>query len=103
MILLVFRFIVPFIALLPRWAKRTPGHLKSVCVLVLVMQYVDLYWIIYPNFNENEVVFSFWEIGMFLGFLGLFLFTVQKFMAKWNLVAIRDPRLQEALNHHVVY
>ena len=47
--LLIFKFIVPFIALLPRWAKRTPKHLVAVCLLVLVMQFVDLFWLVLPQ------------------------------------------------------
>ncbi len=65
-----FRFVVPFIALLPRWAKRTPAHLVSVCLLILVMQYVDLFWLVYPNYSTEFVAFSWLEVGAFIGFLG---------------------------------
>lgn len=102
-LLIVFKFIVPFIALLPRWAKRTPVHLATICVLILVMQYVDVYWLVYPNLNEKELVFGLTEILAFCGFLGLFLFALTRFLSRNNIVAIRDPRIDEALHHHVVY
>jgi hypothetical protein len=101
--LLIFKFVVPFIALLPRWAKRTPAHLKAVCGLVLVAQWADIYWLVYPNFNDNAVVFSVWEIGLFLGFLGLFLAGIFRFLNKNSIIPIKDPRLHEALVHHVTY
>ena len=101
--LLVFKFIVPFLALLPRWAKRTESHLIMICTLVLVMQYIDIYWLVYPNFNDNHPVFGFYEIGMLLGFVGLFMLMVMRFYSKNSLVALRDPRLHEALHHHVTY
>ena len=101
--LLVFRFIVPFLALLPRWAKRTPSHLTSVCVLILVMQYVDLYWLVYPNYNSDSVAFSWMEIGAFVGFLGGFGLVVTKFLSTYNLLPIKDPRKQESTDHHVMY
>jgi len=101
--LLLFRFIVPFLALLPRWAKRTEVHLKSVCVLILVMHYVDLYWLVYPNFNDNKVVFGFYEIALLLGFLGAFFLVLMKFFRQHSLVAVKDPRMQESLTHHVTY
>lgn len=101
--LLIFRFIVPFIALLPRGLKRNHNHLILVSVLILVMQYLDIYWLVYPNFNDNHVVFSFWEIFMFLGFLGIFLLGVQKFFSNNSLVPLKDPRLHETINHHVTY
>lgn len=98
--LLIFKFVVPFIALLPRGAKRNPNHLVAVSVLILIMQYVDNYWLVYPNFFEGHVVFSFWEVGVFLGFLGLFMATVRRFLSKNSALAHRDPRLHEALHHH---
>lgn len=101
--LLIFRFIVPFLVLLPRGAKRNDTVLVSVSILVLVMQYVDLYWLVYPNFFDGVPQFGFWEIGIFLGFAGLFILTMIQFMKKNNLVAINDPRIHEAINHHVSY
>ena len=79
--LLIFRFIVPFLALLPRDAKRNDANLVAVSVLVLVMQYVDIYWLVYPNFNEGSPVFGFYEVAIFAGFAGLFITMVTKFLA----------------------
>jgi hypothetical protein len=101
--LLIFRFIVPFLALLPRWAKRNHNHLLLVSGLILVMQYLDIYWMVYPNFFDGHVTFGLWEIGMFVGFAGLFLFFVLRFLTKNNIIAIRDPRMEEAIHHHVTY
>jgi len=101
--LLVFRFIVPFLALLPRWAKRTPGHLTAVCILVLAMQYMDLYWIVYPSYSKEHVAFSWMEIGVFLGFAGAFALVVTRFLSSHNLVPSRDPHKHESNAHHVVY
>lgn len=101
--LFVFRFIVPFLALLPRWAKRTPAHVAGVSILVLVMQYVDLFWLVYPNYTNKFVAFSWMEIGAFVAFLGAFGFVVTKFLTKYNLVPIKDPRRSESNNHHVIY
>ena len=101
--LLIFRFIVPFLALLPREAKRNDANLVAVSILVLIMQYIDIYWQVYPNFNEGAPQFGFYEIGIFLGFAGLFITAVTKFLSTNNIVAIKDPRLHEAVNHHVTY
>lgn len=101
--LLIFRFIVPFLALLPRGAKRNPNHIIAVVVLILAMQYLDLYWLVYPNFFDGHPVFGFWEIGMFLGFAGIFMTAVTNFFSRNNVVAIKDPRLHEAISHHVAY
>lgn len=101
--LLIFKFAVPFLLLLPRWAKRTPSHLIMVSVLILIMQYVDIHWMVYPNLDNSRVLFGWQEIGIFLGFLGLFVLSVTRFLEKNNLVAIKDPRISEALVHEVTY
>lgn len=101
--LILFKFIVPFLALLPKWAKRTPAHLAAVSVLILVMQYVDIYWLVYPNLNEEHPVFGLPEIGIFLGFGGLFIFVVSGFLSKHSIVPLKDPRRHESMHHHVVY
>ena len=101
--LLVFKFIFPFIALLPRWAKRTPSHLMAVCLLILLMQYVDIFWMVYPNYSSQSVFFSWQEVGPFLGFLGLFLFLVTRFLSKHPLIPLKDPRIHESMDHHVTY
>lgn len=103
MALLIFKFVVPFLALLPRAAKRNEKHLILVCSLLLVMEYVDVYWMVYPNFFENHVTFGFYEIAMILLFAGVFMLTMMKFFQKHGLVAIKDPRMHEALSHHVTY
>lgn len=103
MVLLIFRFIVPFIALLPRGLKRNENHVIMVAILILIMQYVDVYWMVYPNFFHGQVTFGFMEIGIFAGFAGLFLYAMTRFFSKNNIVAIKDPRMHEALSHHVTY
>lgn len=101
--IIFLKFIVPFIALLPRWAKRSPGHLTAICFLLIVMQMVDVYWLVYPNFNDNHVVFGWAEIGIFLGFLGLFMQAVTRFLSKHNTIPQKDPYLKESLQHVVTY
>ncbi|MEK6774699.1 MAG: molybdopterin oxidoreductase [Bdellovibrionota bacterium] len=102
-LLLIFRFIVPFIALLPKGLKRNDSHVVLVSSLILIMQYVDIYWMVYPNFNDGHLAFGLWEIGIFIGFTGLFMFTLFNFFKNNSLVPLKDPRLSEAINHHVTY
>jgi hypothetical protein len=100
--LLAFKFVVPFLMLLPRAAKRDKSHLVRVGCLLLVMQWVDIYWLVYPNFNEGEIVFSYQEVGLFLGFLGVLIYSVTRFLSKNSVVAVKDPYLHESLHHHVL-
>lgn len=101
--LLILKFAVPFLLLLPRWAKRTPNHLVMVSCIVLVMQYVDIHWMVYPNLDAYTPLFGWQEIGTFALFGGLFLWSVTSFLSKNKLVPVRDPRIDESMHHHVVY
>ena len=101
--LIVFKFIVPFLALLPQRAKRNPNHLASVAVLILIMQYVDFYWLVYPNLDSHHVVFSIFEVLVWLGFGGAFLMTTFRFLSKNAIIPRKDPRQAESNHHHVVY
>jgi hypothetical protein len=89
--LLFFKFIIPFLALLPRGVKRDGKQLVWICVLVLVMQYIDVYWMVYPNFYEGRVTFGFYEVAQLALFLGIFLMMMIRFFQKNN------------LHHHVTY
>lgn len=100
--LLFFKFAVPFLLLLPRAAKRSIAHTSLVACLILVMEYIDIHWMVYPNFSATWV-FSWYEIGCFIMFAGLFIWSVANFLSKNSIVAVRDPRMEEALEHHVVY
>ncbi len=102
-LLLFFKFIVPFFALLSRRSKRNPAILASVAILLLVMQYVDLHWLIYPNLNADKVLLGLPELLIWLGFVGSFLFVVTRFLSRNSLVPVKDPRIQESMHHHVVY
>lgn len=101
--LIVFKFIVPFIALLPQWVKRSPKHLVAISVWILVMQYVDFHWLIFPNHDGHHVVLSVPEIFIWLGFGGAFLLTTLSFLGKHAIVPQKDPRQHESSHHHVVY
>ena len=100
--LLIFKFFVPFLLMLPRAAKRSIAHSTLVACLILFMQYIDIHWMIYPNFMETWSL-SWYELGTMLMFGGLFVWSVTNFLSKNPVVPLKDPRLDESLAHHVVY
>jgi hypothetical protein len=100
--LLIFKFFVPFLLMLPRAAKRSIAHSSLVACLILVMEYIDVHWMVYPNFMETWEL-SWYELGTFLMFGGLFIWSITNFLSKNAVVPLRDPRLSESLEHHVLY
>ncbi len=102
-ILMITKFVIPFLALLPRWAKRDYNFLTVICVLILITQYIDIHWLVYPNFDDHKYLLSFWEVGIFAGFAGVFGLIVTRFLSQNSLVPMNDPFLQESADHQVVY
>lgn len=51
--LVVFHFVVPFVLLLSRPFKCDITRLVWLAVWMLLMRYVDLFWIIEPNFSQT--------------------------------------------------
>lgn len=97
--LLFGKFVVPFFMLISRPAKRNENYLLFVAVWVLAAQYLDVYWMIYPVLGAKPV-FGFQEVGLFLGFLGLFVLNACLFLQRVSPVAMKDPRLLDGVNHH---
>lgn len=108
--LLIFKFMVPFLLMLPKAAKRTPGHLILVASLILFMQYIDVHWMVYPSLvngdwqvYEGRWILGWQEIGTFLMFGGAFVWSVTNFLSKNSITPLKDPRILESVNHHVTY
>jgi hypothetical protein len=97
----LIRFILPFLLLLPRMAKRTPAYLEKIALLVFVGAFIDLFWIVIPFASPEGINLTVWDIGLFIGFLGGFAFTVRRFLSKHATVPVKDPFLHETLHHHV--
>jgi hypothetical protein len=96
------RFVLPFLLLLPRMAKRTPSYLVKIAYIVLFGAWLDVYWMVMPNFSPERFGFSFlYDIGMAVGFLGVLFFTVRRFLSTHNTLPVKDPFLHETLHHHV--
>ena len=100
--LIVFKFVVPFICLLPRWVKRNIKTMAVLSSLILIMQYVDLYWLIYPAFYP-EVSWGWLDAVFLLGFAGGFIGLVFLFFTKHPPMTVSDPREHESSSHHVTY
>ncbi len=98
--LLVGKFILPFFMLLPRDAKRNPKILGAVACFMMVAQWIDMLWLVQPEFYSEGPRLNWIDLGVTLGFTGLFGFSVSRFLGRHNVVAIGDPRLIESVTHH---
>ena len=97
--LVVFHFVVPFFLLLSRDLKRNPRPLALLAVWILLVHFVDLYWLVMPHLDPGGPRPSLWDLTACVGVGGLAVaFTVLR-MRGSAAVPLRDPYLDESLRY----
>jgi hypothetical protein len=99
-LLLVFHFALPFALLLSRPLKRNPRALATIAALMLVMQVVDLFWLVAPDLvahgeGDSPLRVHWMDLASLLGLGGLWLaiFTRQALQAP--LLPAGEPEIGE--------
>jgi hypothetical protein len=98
-VLILFHFFVPFGLLLSRARKRDSRRLARVAVLILLIHFVDIYWLVMPALYPEGFGFHWTSVTAFLG-VGLVAvaFTVSRLRGKLVIPA-KDPYLAESLRY----
>jgi hypothetical protein len=100
--LLVFHFALPFALLLSRPLKRSARALGAVAALMLVMQLVDLYWLIGPDLlghgHEDAPLRVHWmDLAAALGIGGLWLHLFARQARAAPVLPTGEPEVRELL------
>jgi len=95
--LLFGHFLLPFLFLVSRRPKRRGQTLVAGAVWLLVMHWLDLYWIVMPQISPGKITVSLVDLLCFVGIGGIFLATAIWRMSRQALIPVRDPRLRESL------
>lgn len=98
--LLIGRFIIPFILLLNRDTKHNYNLLVFTSILVIVMHFIEIYWIVMPVLSHDGVSISWIDFATFIGLGGIFMGLFFHQFKKNNIVPINDPQLSSSLNKH---
>jgi MFS transporter, NNP family, nitrate/nitrite transporter len=93
---IALNWLIPFVMLLSRGAKRSDGWLLTACGVVLVGHWIDLYQLIFPAF-EHPAMIGLVEVAIVIGFASLFLQSFANGLRKSALVPQNDPYLAESL------
>lgn len=97
LLLVVGHFGVPFLLLLSRRLKRNARALAAVGALLLVMHYVDVYWLILPTHSPAGPRPSLYDLTALAGFGGSFVATALWWLRDRPLLPEGDPRLEQSL------
>ena len=96
--LAVGHFVVPFFFLMPRTIKRKPGLLLIGAIWMLVVHFVDIFWLVMPVFHKEDAVFTPIDLLCIVGVGGLFVASASLLLKRHALVPVKDPRLPESLS-----
>jgi len=96
MILVVFHFAIPFMTLLSRPFKRNIRKLVWVAVWLILMRYLDLFWIIEPNFSGTLTV-TMADIVVPIAIGGIWLWYFFRNLASLPLLPVYDTDVHEVL------
>ncbi len=99
--LIVFHFMVPFVLLLMRFVKRRAASMGWLAAGLIVMSFVDIYWLTVPAFEPSGPEFHLTDWLAVIGFGGLWLWRFLSQMRGRPALPMQDPRLKEILHHAV--
>ncbi len=77
-------------------AKTNPIRLVWVSILLLVGQFLDLYWLIMPQIHHDRPVIGWPELGPPLLMLGVLALYISHFLKRHLPLAVGDPLLEES-------
>jgi hypothetical protein len=94
-----FNWLVPFVLLLRRDAKRRRTTLGLAAAVVLVGRWLDIYLMIFPSVVGETPRTGLWEIGLTAGGIGCFGLVLVWILSRAPAVPIADPQLNESLQY----
>lgn len=99
--MVLINFLVPMLFLMSKTTKRNRNILAFVSVIIFFGHWMDIYYLVTPGAMKADGQIGVVELGMMLGYLGLFLFVVFRELAKAPLVVKNHPLLDESKHHHI--
>jgi len=97
--LVLLHFALPFLLLLSRDLKRSAARLSAIAVLLLVMRWVDLYWLAAPAFHPDGVTLHWLDLVTPIALGGIWVGVYARELRARPLLPLGDPELAEALGH----
>ena len=96
---LIINFLAPLLILMKRASKRNYGTITMMAVLIIFGHWLDFYNMIMPEPLGANWHMSWYEMGIFAGFVGVLILSVGTTLTKSSLVPNNNVLLKEAVIH----
>ena len=97
--LVVLHFIVPFFVLLSRPLKRSPRALGAMAIWILIVHYVDVYWVVMPALHHGAPHPHWTDLTALIGIGAAGTAFVAWRLGTQLTVPVGDPYLDESLRY----
>ena len=99
LVLIFLSFAIPFYLLLMRPIKRRVETLSTLCAALILINFVDVYWMVAPAFEKAGPRFYLLDFLLPVGIGGLWVASFVAQLKSRPLVPLHDPRFEGALQH----
>jgi hypothetical protein len=91
------RFLIPFFVLLCRPAKRSLKMIAAIAIWSIIVEYVDLYWVVMPTYFKNGPQISWMDFATLAATLSVCALVFWSRFRKNKLAPVGDLRFEQSL------
>lgn len=95
----IINFVMPILILMSRPSKRNYFTVTFIALMIIFGHWLDYFIMTMPGPLGEHWHLSWYELGIFAGFIGLLIFTVSNTLSKTSLIPNNHPLLKEAVLH----
>jgi hypothetical protein len=97
--IVLLHFALPFVMLLSRDLKRNARKLVAIAGLIFLMRFIDVYWLIVPEFNRGHLKIEWMSLVAPIAFGGLWIAFFIWHLNLRPLLPFNDPNFEETIEH----
>ena len=97
LVIIAGHFVLPWLLLLFRSTKRNMSRLVGVAAFMLVMRFLDVFWLVAPWVKQGAIGVHWMDVAAVLGVFGLYVGAFCHLLKGRALLPVGDPYLPEAL------
>ena len=95
----IINFVMPILILMSRPSKRNYFTISFMALIIIFGHWLDFFIMTMPGPLGTHWHLSWYELGIFAGFVGIMITSVSRTLAKSSLVPNNHPLLKEAILH----